>query len=469
MTLGCGAGPVRAKRRTDTFKNPSFSDDIHDHFASDKSDLSSLLQFASDQELLDLRAQAQRLREEKLAQHEELLRQQLKRPGNNNNNRFIRFPATGEETNKQIEQINNQNIPTQTVRPSSAFTHRPQTETDFNLSSVSNKLLLDLFLKPEISRQPEPQKVEIQPIFSPPEKIVPVSITTERPVIRNNLRQSEEQNPIVDPASLDGPLAILRSLQNERQTSKRIEIKNQRPKQNKESQTFTTFESVPLRQDVRKNNVEQPDSTLPISNKDSILSNPGQFPNFPGTVSPLREIITEKIRTVESSKFRPPERPRRIRPFKSKVATDPIEEKDKGTEEEEEKRRQEAGIKRRKELFNSAARRRKLLDSKRKRLRSRNQAKTTTVIPDKIKSTPEPHLPSPIISETPTLVSDSDDEDQDQEEIIDEAIQAVLSRAVSGDVGKDPVVWAAVSAIYQFVDMQEQVSSDMCIVYFVAG
>merc|ERR1719362_350414 len=53
----------------------------------------------------------------------------------------------------------------------------------------------------------------------------------------------------------------------------------------------------------------------------------------------------------------------------------------------------------------------------------------------------------------------SDSDDQDQEGIIDEAIQAVLSRAVLGDVGKDPVVWAAVSAIYQFVDMQEQVSN----------
>ena len=454
MTLGCGAEHVRAKRRPDTFKNPSFNDDIHDHFASDKSDLSSLLQFASDQELLELRAQAQRLREEKLAQHEELLRQQLERPSNNN--RFIRFPATGEETNKQIEQINNQNIPTQTVRPSSAFTHRPQTEPGFDLSSFSNKLLLDLFLKPEISRQPEPQKVEIQPIFSRPGQIVPDSITTESSVIRNNLRQPE-QNPIIEPTSLDDQLAILRSLQNERQTSKRIEIKNQRPKQNKESQTFATFESVPLRLDVRKNNVEQPDGSLPLSNKDAPLSNPGgQFPNFPSTVNPLREIIAEKIRTVESSKFRPQERPRRIRPFKSKVEKATIEEKDKGTDEEEEKRRQEAGIKRRKELFNSAARRRKLLDSKRKQLRSRNQAKTTTVIPDKIKSTTEPHLPSPIISEAPTMFSDSDD--QDQEGIIDEAIQAVLSRAVSGDVGKDPVVWAAVSAIYQFVDMQEQVN-----------
>ena len=452
MTLGCGAELFRVKRHPDTF-----SDDIQDQFVSDSDDLASLLQFASDQELLDLRAQAQRLREEKLAQHEKLIRQQLERPSsnnNNNNNRFIRFPATGEATNNQVKQINNQNIPTQTVRPSSAFTHRPRTEADFDLSSFSNKLLLDLFLKPEISRQPKPQQVEIQPIFSPPGQIV-----TENPVIRNNLRQSE-QNPIVVPASLDDPLAILRSLQNERQASKRIEIKNQRPSQNKESQTFTTFESVPLRQDVRKNNVEQPDSFKPISNKDALASNSrAPFPNFPSTVNSPTEITTETIRAVESSKFRPRERPRRIRPFKSKVEKADTEVKESVTEEEEEeKRRQEAGIKRRKELFNSAARRRKILDSKRKQLRSRNQATTTTtVIPDEIKSTSEPNLPSPIISEAPTIVNDSDDKDEDQEVIIDEAIQAVLSRAVSGDVGKDPVVWAAVSAIYQFVDMQEQV------------
>ena len=88
MTVRCyGSELARVKRRPDSFESSAlFSDDIHDHFSGDRSDLTSLLRAASDQELLDIRSQAQRLREEKLAQHEELLRRQLESNNNNNNN-----------------------------------------------------------------------------------------------------------------------------------------------------------------------------------------------------------------------------------------------------------------------------------------------------------------------------------------------------------------------------------------------
>ena len=42
--------------------------------------------------------------------------------------------------------------------------------------------------------------------------------------------------------------------------------------------------------------------------------------------------------------------------------------------------------------------------------------------------------------------------------VIDDVLQAGLARVVSGDLENSPVVWAAISAIYQFAEMQEKVT-----------
>ena len=490
LTLRCQArdvnihqpGGIRERRNSEpapapapeTFKNP-LNDDIHDHFSSDNSDISSFLRQASDQELLDLRSEARRLREEKVAQHEELLRRQLDGDGilrrqeekeltrrQEDGDRFVRFPATGEQPERRRPALTERGRPALSERGRAALTE-PARSSDLDLSSFSNKLLLDLFLKPDISRQPEPHQVQIQPIFSPPGQTVnnpppgkivsdpfPGQIVSDLPP-DIPLINVQRQAPLDEPA-LDDPLALLRSMQNERQQSKRIEI--QKTIQNKKPQTFTTFESVPLREDVAQINSAPSDNVFASNNARAPPSNRGQFPNFPSTMNPLREITTEKTVAVEIPKFTP-ERIRRIRPFKTNIGEKkPAAEKSE-TEEEEERRRQEAGVKRRKQLFDSAVRRRKLLDSKRKKLRTRGRKqKTSTPTPFNDESTIGPLIPT----STPTAVIEEEDDDEDQEVIIDEAIQAVLSRAVSGDVRDKPVIWAAVSAIYQFVDMQEQVT-----------
>ena len=210
----------------DSFKNP-FHDDIHDHFVNnnndhreaipqDSTDFSSILRQASNEELLLLRHQAETLREEKQAEHAAAIRRQL----GGAEHSFTRFPATGE---------GDQSVQTPTI-PGLG---------DLDLKSLSNKLLLDLFLGPQLQQQLDTREPEIniQPIFSPPSTLnvsprpapsktdeppppprvapghrAPATLATPRPTLTHTMSDPHTSNILDD--DLSEPVAILKSMQN---------------------------------------------------------------------------------------------------------------------------------------------------------------------------------------------------------------------------------------------------------------
>ena len=212
----------------DSFKNP-FHDDIHDHFVNnnndhreaipqDSTDFSSILRQASNEELLLLRHQAETLREEKQAEHAAAIRRQL----GGAEHRFTRFPATGE--GDQSAAVQTPTIPGL---------------GDLDLKSLSNKLLLDLFLGPQLQQQLDTREPEIniQPIFSPPSTLnvsprpapsktdepppppraapghrAPATLATPRPTHTLTIPDPHTSNILDD--DLSEPVAILKSMQN---------------------------------------------------------------------------------------------------------------------------------------------------------------------------------------------------------------------------------------------------------------
>ena len=568
----------------DSFKNP-FNDDIHDHFVNnhreaipqDGTDFSSILRQASNEELLLLRHQAETLRQEKQAEHDAAIRRQL----GGAENRFTRFPATGEgDPRSNLDQSD-----------AAAQTPTVPGPGDLDLKSLSNKLLLDLFLGPQLQQQLDTREPEIniQPIFSPPSTLnvspgpapsktdvpPPGHRATPRPTHTLTFPDPHTTNILDDNPS--DPVAILKSLQNTQPViddRKPIEVQSlshsdqgfkERPAfrgfasipdtsgkqidpneesglRRTESDSFRGFSSIPKMVTEESRSQEKtaskssiiPETQIVDEESTSPLSvhNAVQFPNFPtnnfdkldeeeerrkklGTEifnllkrkENAREIHEEESNnnndgTLDDERRKQELSINRRKQFKlgAGLLTQSKNRKEEvqatrtsnsdqdlrpDVELEKEVRRQVAGIIRRKQLFDPDVRRKKLLDSKRRQLinirrnpktKTSDKATMITITENPIvttsrgfleqttsttttttTTTSEPHLP-PLVMETGGGEEESVRQ-EDQEEIIDAAIQAVLARAVSGQVRDNPLVWAAISSIYQFVDMQEQLAN----------
>ena len=440
---------------------------------SSDQDLTALLREASSEDLLRLRDQAEALRRERFEQHESLLRQ-LERGS-----------------------------------PRPASPSPPSTPPSSLL--LGNQLARDLFLNTG-GLQPGQPDLEVQPIFSIPEAEVgqagllsPRMIELFEAIENRNsgvegrktfsgdsfrfkfsdadIRVTEEESvPALDDFKISfkespvKPRLSTRRPENVGTTFRTAQVESDdfrlSKKPTPELRLSDLFPAARPSATAQERRVPSPltTSTTPPS-----LQTGGQFPNFPTSLpSPGGE------QTTRRGIKRPPKP--RIRKINREEIEDGETEKERRRQEagdediEKERRRQEAGLKRRKELF-EAARKRKLLDSKKRRLFERKRVEkppttvSTTRAPSSTTITTRETSPSAVttggrsvpVSSTELYSSElaaTQERKETQERIVDSALRAVLGRAVKGEVQDDPLVWAAVGAIYEFVKMQERTESE---------
>ena len=162
--------------------------------------LEAILRQASNEELLILRQQAEKRRQQNLDAHEESVRRQL-RPKDPVTSSSFTFPT-------QQPHIFSYNDDTRFL---------DKNQSQFEVNSFSSRLLLDLFLKPirktETTVAP---KIEIQPIFSPPKIQSQQQDFISSPEIPRQFQQVNDlQAQMFDPSpkSIDNQ-PVLKSLQN---------------------------------------------------------------------------------------------------------------------------------------------------------------------------------------------------------------------------------------------------------------
>ena len=434
-----------AEAETDPFTNGH-----RQTLGSSDQDLTALLREASSEDLLRLRDQAEALRRERFEQHESLLRQ-LERGS---------------------------------PRPASPST--PSTPSSDLL--LGNQLARDLFLNTGgLKPQPRQPDLEVQPIFSIPQaEVGQAGLLSPRMIelfeaIENRNSGVEGKRTFSDDsfrfkfsdADIRVPEEESVPAQEDFKISfKESPLKPQLSTRRPES-IGTTFRTAQVESDdfrlskkptpeVRLSDLvpaARPSATpqerrvpspLTTSTTPPRLQAGGQFPNFPTSLpSPGGE------QTTRRGIKRPP------KPRIRKINREEIGDEDT----EKERRRQEAGLKRRKELF-EAARKRKLLDSKKRRLFERKRVEkppttvSTTAAPSSTTITTRETSPSAVTTVAVSSTAATQERKETQERIVDSALRAVLGRAVKGEVQEDPLVWAAVGAIYEFVKMQERTESE---------
>ena len=427
-------------------------------------DITALLRQASNEDLLLLRDQAEALRQEKFQQHETLLR--------------------------QLERRQEAPAPAPPVTASQS-----RTPTSLTVKSLSNQLALDLFFNTRLSHAKTETPLEVQPIFSIP-RSSPVKSST----------QSSTQSSIQSSLLSDRMKALFEAIENRSKGGEptqafspdnfrfrfadadiRVgsegnkEVRNSSLQQSKEEPESNgrpavrfvkpSVESDEFRLNAKINTERTlsdllalkatskrvlegglasfASSTEPTSSQTELqtdLQTDLHFPNFPHTESFSSHSEERNTETTTRRNIKRPPKPRIRKINREELAED---------EDEKERRRQEAGLKRRKELF-EATRKRKLLDSKKRRLFERKRVekpRTTTE-----SSVTTRHLDPVTTTLAPT--TDTLHAEQSQERVVDEALKAVLGRAVQGNIQDSPLVWAAIGAIYEFVEMQEKTKNE---------
>lgn len=423
-------------------------------------DITALLRQASNEDLLLLRDQAEALRQEKFQQHETLLRQLERRQ---------EAPAA--------------------APPVTASQSR--TPTSLTVKSLSNQLALDLFFNTRLSQAETETPLEVQPIFSiprsspvksSPQSSIQSSLLSDR--MKALFEAIENRSNGGEPAQAFSPdnfrfrfadadirvgsegnkevrNSSLQQSKEEPESNGRPAVRFVKPsvdsddfRLNTKIDTERTLSDLLALKATSKRVLEGglasfASSTEPTSSQTELqtdLQTDLHFPNFPHTESFSSHSEERNTETTTRRNIKRPPKPRIRKINREELAED---------EDEKERRRQEAGLKRRKELF-EATRKRKLLDSKKRRLFERKRVekpRTTTESSDTTRQ--RDPVTTTLAPTTDTLYLE-----QSQERVVDEALKAVLGRAVQGNIQDSPLVWAAIGAIYEFVEMQEKTKNE---------